>query len=253
MNGFKIGSVRNLTYLTNEDSILVEISITKPIPIPVGSIAQLAAPDLLGATSIQIVRSKNIKILEWGSVIRGEQNIGLLSSFSDQGAALADTVTSTLTEFNKLIRGINKIEKGASNQIEATVDNFKKVTDVIEEVLSSRKTDIDSLIIATNNTLQNISELSDSSSIDLESLIANLEQFSNDLEQLRHNLEASTYSLKSILDKLDKGYGTIGLMLNDPSLYHNLDSLTYNLNDLILKIKENPGDYLKYIRLIEVF
>ena len=253
MNGFKVGSVRNLTFLPEKDSILVEISITEPVPIPIGSIAQLAAPDLLGATSIQIVRSKNKEMIEWGSNIKGEQTIGLLSSFSDQGAALADTVNVTLTELNKFIRGVNKIEEGTSNQIEATVDNFKEVSDVVEKIINSRKSDIDSLIIATNNTLQNISELSDSSTADLESLIVNLEQFSNDLEILSTNLEESTSSLKSILEKMDSGEGTIGLMLNNPSLYNNLDSLTYNLNDLILKIQDNPGDYLKYMRLIEIF
>lgn len=253
MNGFRVGSVRNLTFLPEEDSILVQLSITEPVPIPVGSIAQLATPDFLGATSIQIVRSKNNEIIEWGSVIQGRHTIGLLSSFSDQGTTLADTVKVTLTELNKFIRGINEIEKGTSNQIEATVDNFKEVSDVVEKMITSRKSDIDSLIIATNNTLQNISELSDSSTADLESLILNLELFSNDLEILSTNLEESTSSLKRILEKIDNGEGTLGLMLNNPSLYNNLDSLTYNLNDLILNIQENPGDYLKYMRLIEIF
>lgn len=253
MKGFKIGSVREIIYLAEEDSVHVEISITEPIPIPVGSIAQLAAPDLLGATSIQIVKSNNSEIVEWGGYIRGEQTIGLLSSFSDQGAALADTVQATLTQVNKLLRGINEIEDGTSSQIVATVDNFKEVTDAVADVITNRKSEIDSLIVATNNTLQNISELSDSSSADLESLVSNLEQFSKDLDQLSQNLQESTNSLNSILDKVDNGDGTLGLMLNDPSLYNNLDSLSYNLNDLIKSIQENPGDYLKYMRLIEIF
>ena len=42
-------------------------------------------------------------------------------------------------------------------------------------------------------------------------------------------------------------------MLNDPSLYNNVDSLTYNLNNLILNFQENPSEYLKYMRLIEIF
>lgn len=253
MNGFKIGSVRDMSYIGEEDSVLVEISITESVFIPVGSKAQLAAPDFLGSSTIQIVKSKNTEVLEWGSIIRGEQTTGLLSSFSDQGQALADTVEATLTQVNKLLRGINEIEEGASTQIEATIDNFKSVTDDVAEVINNRKSEIDSLIVATNNTLQNISELSDSSSADLSSLVANLEQFSNDLDELSQSLQESTNSLNSILGKVDEGDGTIGLMLNDPSLYNNLDSLSYNLNDLILKIKENPGDYLKYMRLIEIF
>jgi len=253
MNGFKVGSVREMRYLSEEDSVLVVISITEPIRVPVGSHAQLAAPDFLGSSTIQIVKSDNAEILDWDGYLKGVQKTGLLSAFSDQGAALADTVQATLTEVNKMLRGINEIEDGASSQIQATVDNFKEVTDVVAEIINTRKSEIDSLILATNNTLQNISTLSDSSSADLQSLVANLEQFSSDLDVLSQNLQESTNSLNSILEKVDNGEGTIGLMLNDPSLYNNLDSLTFNLNDLIQKIQENPGDYLKYMRLIEIF
>ncbi len=253
MNGFKVGSVRDMLYLMDEDSVFVELSITEPISIPVGSIATLAAPDVLGATTIQIVRSKNSEILEWGSTIRGEQTVGLLSTFSDQGAALADTAQVTLSEIKKLIRGINEIEEGTSSQIVSAVDNFKKVGDVVAEIISSRKTQIDSLILATTNTLKNISTLSDTSSADLKSLAANLETFSSDLKQLSKSLQESTHSLNNILSKIDKGEGTLGLMLNDPSLYNNVDSLTYNLNNLILNFQENPSEYLKYMRLIEIF
>ena len=253
MNGFKVGSVRDMLYLMDEDSVFVELSITEPISIPVGSIATLAAPDVLGATTIQIVRSKNSEILEWGSTIRGEQTVGLLSTFSDQGVALADTAQVTLSEIKKLIRGINEIEEGTSSQIVSAVDNFKKVGDVVAEIISSRKTQIDSLILATTNTLKNISTLSDTSSADLKSLVANLETFSSDLKQLSKSLQESTHSLNNILSKIDKGEGTLGLMLNDPSLYNNVDSLTYNLNNLILKFQENPSEYLKYMRLIEIF
>jgi ABC-type transporter Mla subunit MlaD len=253
MNGFKVGSVRDMLYLMDEDSVFVELSITEPISIPVGSIATLAAPDVLGATTIQIVRSKNSEILEWGSTIRGEQTVGLLSTFSDQGVALADTAQVTLSEIKKLIRGINEIEEGTSSQIVSAVDNFKKVGDVVAEIISSRKTQIDSLILATTNTLKNISTLSDTSSADIKSLVANLETFSSDLKQLSKSLQESTHSLNNILSKIDKGEGTLGLMLNDPSLYNNVDSLTYNLNNLILNFQENPSEYLKYIRLIEIF
>lgn len=253
MNGFKVGSVRDMLYLMDEDSVFVELSITEPISIPVGSIATLAAPDVLGATTIQIVRSKNSEILEWGSTIRGEQTVGLLSTFSDQGAALADTAQVTLSEIKKLIRGINEIEEGTSSQIVSAVDNFKKVGDVVAEIISSRKTQIDSLILATTNTLKNISTLSDTSSADLKSLVANLETFSSDLKQLSKSLQESTHSINNILSKIDKGEGTLGLMLNDPSLYNNVDSLTYNLNNLILNFQENPSEYLKYMRLIEIF
>lgn len=98
-----------------------------------------------------------------------------------------------------------------------------------------------------------MSSISDSSSDDLQALLSNLEAFSADLDMLSESLDESSKSLESILSKMDAGDGTLAKMLNDPSLYNNLDSLTFNLNELIQNIQDNPKEYLKHMRLIEIF
>ena len=96
-------------------------------------------------------------------------------------------------------------------------------------------------------------DLSGASKEDLESFISNLEAFSQRLDTLGDNLDETTTSINSILAKIDTGEGTLGKMVNDPSLYQNLDSLTVNLNELIKGIQSDPKRYLKHMRLVEVF
>lgn len=253
INGLKVGSVRELNYKIEVDSIEVVMSITEPIPIPVGSKAMLAAPGIIGSPVIEIQRSKSKEILEWGSRIEGTKEAGLMDSFSglaESGPAVVDSVKLMIDMVNKNLRKTEAIEE---SDIEETVNNFRATAAEIRAMLEGRKAQIDSLMQATTNTMGNISELSDSSTADVESLIKNLEKFSSELGVLSQNLQESTQSMNSILRKMDEGEGTMGLMLNDPSLYNNLDSLTYNLNDLILKIQENPGRYLKHMRLVDLF
>jgi phospholipid/cholesterol/gamma-HCH transport system substrate-binding protein len=50
----------------------------------------------------------------------------------------------------------------------------------------------------------------------------------------------------SILAKVNSGKGSLGLFVNDPSLYRRSDSLLVGLQALIADIKANPG---KYVRL----
>ncbi|MBO6793018.1 MAG: MCE family protein [Balneolaceae bacterium] len=253
MKGFKVGSVRQLQYLPEEDSVLVVISITEPIQVTKGSYALLASPDFLGSATIQIMKSRNSEIVEWEGFIPGKKKTGILDAFSSEGASMADSVQVTLDLVNNLLRGMNEIENGAASDIKSTVSNFKSFSEVLENVITSRKHEIDSMIVATNTTMQNLSSLSDSSSEDVSALLSNLEAFSADLDELSASLEQSSQSLESILSKMDTGDGTLSKMLNDPSLYNNLDSLTFNLNELIQNIQENPKDYLKHMRLIEIF
>ena len=256
VNGLKVGSVRELSYKTEVDSIEVVMSITEPIPIPKGSKAMLAAPGIIGSPVIEIQRSSSAQILDWGSRLEGIKEVGLMDSFSGlakSGPAAGDSLVITLGLMNDMLRSMSGVEKNVSSDIEETVSNFQKTSTSISELLEQKKSEIEDLISATENTMSNLSALSDSSTMDVESLMSNLEKFSTELDVMSQNLQESTESMNSILRKMNTGEGTVGLMLNDPSLYNNLDSLTYNLNDLILKIQENPGRYLKHMRLVDLF
>ncbi len=52
-------------------------------------------------------------------------------------------------------------------------------------------------------------------------------------------------SLASVTDKIDRGQGTLGLLVNDPGLYEDLRSATRSLGSLTQDIQQNPGRYLK--------
>ena len=73
------------------------------------------------------------------------------------------------------------------------------------------------------------------------------------MDTLSVELNKTTLTLNDVLTKINDGEGSLGKLVNDTSLYNNLDSLTFNLNALIQNINDDPGKYLKHMRLIEVF
>jgi phospholipid/cholesterol/gamma-HCH transport system substrate-binding protein len=52
----------------------------------------------------------------------------------------------------------------------------------------------------------------------------------------------------SVFMKINRGQGSLGLFVNDPSMYRQTDSLVTQLRDLISDIRTNPKKYLS-IRL----
>jgi phospholipid/cholesterol/gamma-HCH transport system substrate-binding protein len=56
-----------------------------------------------------------------------------------------------------------------------------------------------------------------------------------------------------LLEKLNTGQGTLGLMINDPGLYHRTDSVLISLEALLADFKANPGKYLKEMRIVDLF
>ncbi|MBL0104400.1 MAG: hypothetical protein IPP51_12000 [Bacteroidetes bacterium] len=47
------------------------------------------------------------------------------------------------------------------------------------------------------------------------------------------------------MEKMNKGEGTLGQLVNNDSLYHNLNSTARDLDSFISDFKQNPRKYLK--------
>ncbi len=250
MKGIKLGTVREIRFLPEEDSILVALSITEDILIPVGSKAWLVTPVAIGSSSIEIMRSNRTGRIEWEGFLKGVREEGLLDSITKKGTSIADSVAISINKLNGIL---SKVETLKEDDINATISSFKETSKLLQELIAKRQGDIDEMIVDAQNSMANLSNLSDSSSEDVQQMIANMEEFSSKLEALGNELQMSSQSMNSILSKIDIGEGTLGKMVNDPSLYNNLDSLTVNLNELIKGIQDDPRRYLKHMRLVEIF
>lgn len=253
LNGFKIGTVREMQYLVQEDSALITLNITENIQLPKGSMAQLASPDFLGSSTIRIIKSNSSESLEWGSYLKGIQKEGLLNTFTDRGTAISDSVAVTITLLNEKLRALDFLNQQSSNDIGSALSNVKQTSDYLLEAVTSNSDELTDMIGSAKRSLETIEDISDSSRASIEQSIKNLELLSVEMSQLTKELSATSTTLNSLLEKMDRGEGSLGLLLNDPSLYENVDSLSYNLNELIKGIKEDPKRYLKHLRLLELF
>ena len=253
LNGFKIGTVREMQYLVQEDSALITLNITEDIQLPKGSMAQLASPDFLGSSTIRIIKSNSSESLEWGSYLKGIQKEGLLNTFTDRGTAISDSVAVTITLLNEKLRALDFLNQQSSNDIGSALSNVKQTSDYLLEAVTSNSDELTDMIGSAKRSLETIEDISDSSRASIEQSIKNLELLSVEMSQLTRELSATSTTLNSVLEKMDRGEGSLGLLLNNPSLYENVDSLSYNLNELIKGIKEDPKRYLKHLRLLELF
>jgi phospholipid/cholesterol/gamma-HCH transport system substrate-binding protein len=52
--------------------------------------------------------------------------------------------------------------------------------------------------------------------------------------------------LDSIMNRIDSGQGTIGQLVQNPSLYNNLDATVSESRNLVTQIRENPKKYLTF-------
>src|SRR5204862_7330189 len=73
---------------------------------------------------------------------------------------------------------------------------------------------------------------------------ARLDPLSANLTQLPTRLADATGSLKRVLDRMDRGEGTLGKMASDTMLYRNLNETLTSLTALLKDLRERPGRYI---------
>jgi len=71
-----------------------------------------------------------------------------------------------------------------------------------------------------------------------------LDSLSVNMNQLTSRLADATGSLKTLLDKMERGEGTMGKFATDTMLYKNLNATLKSLSELLTDLKERPGRYL---------
>ncbi|HEX6060185.1 MAG TPA: MlaD family protein [Gemmatimonadaceae bacterium] len=80
---------------------------------------------------------------------------------------------------------------------------------------------------------------------DIREAAASLRRTGSALERSQGGLEAMIARSDSVLAKIDRGDGSLGLLVNDPSLYRNGDSLAVQLRALVEDIRLNPKRYVQ--------
>src|SRR6202142_188381 len=71
--------------------------------------------------------------------------------------------------------------------------------------------------------------------------------------ELMQSLGALSDDLRGMVDDVDKGHGTLGKLMNDPSLYNHLDATAGKMDALVTSIQEGEGTMGKLVASDEIY
>jgi phospholipid/cholesterol/gamma-HCH transport system substrate-binding protein len=67
-----------------------------------------------------------------------------------------------------------------------------------------------------------------------------------DFQKTINSVNATLANVQSITQKINNKEGTIGMLLNDTTLYVSLSRLTKNTNALMVDLKQHPKRYVHF-------
>lgn len=231
-NGYNIGIVRNIIYDYNKPgNVLIQIDADAKLRIPEGSTATLITEMLGGCTMNLILNPNGQNYLQPGDTIQGQDSNGLM----EKAETLVPKVNEIMNKVDTLLTNLNTLT--ANPDLPVILANTKAITENLnassQQLNKLLKNDVPSLTNKLNHVSNNVITLTDNlNKLDLQSPLQKADSTLNYLQLM-------TY-------RLNQKDNTLGLLLNDTTLYGSLNATVGSANNLLIDLKEHPKRYVHF-------
>jgi phospholipid/cholesterol/gamma-HCH transport system substrate-binding protein len=256
VNGLKAGFVRDIKLLPDHSGrIVVTMLIKNEMKIPRNSVAQIYSTDLLGTKGVRLLFGNSTEDIQNGDTLNSDIQKSISEEVSAQVAPIkmkAENLLASLDSVATILRDVfnEKTKQNLKNSfasISTSLHSMESLTGNLDTVMRRSsgkiKSIIDNIEFITSNLKNNSEHISNA--------IENIANISDTLRKanLAETIENTKKTLEqtaNIFDKVNKGKGSLGMLINDDSLYVNLNSTAQSLDALIKDLKTNPKRYVHF-------
>ena len=241
-NGYKVGNVTDVELMKPQGSFRVYFVINEDIDIPENSSVKVSSA-LLGGKALNLIFSNQKKLAESGQTLASMADTTLMESMSNVLKPLNTKINSIVNSLDSLLAN------GELNQsivsFNASLKSFTRTSNNASAILEANMPRLSNIIGNVESITQNLKNNNEKISL----TIANLKTTSDNLAamKLKETVEKANETLaqlSGIMDKINSGEGSLGLLVNDKSLYNNLNNTAANLDKLLKDLNRFPAKYI---------
>jgi phospholipid/cholesterol/gamma-HCH transport system substrate-binding protein len=273
IRGVKAGRIDRIE-LDEDGTVLVRMSLDKGTILPRDPVVMLNESSLFGEWQATITEREAVPADEHvqeqltlvdrrDEMIPGATlpNIAKLTAVAGQIAGdVADVASRVDIAF----------DDDAAKELRASIRNFSTLSSTLAGAVQAHAGDLDTLSAGLQDAVRSLNRTARTTELiagrvdssmaagEVRQIMADLTSAASELRRATATISAMATRLSgsqghldrflvsgdSVLAKINSGQGTLGLLVNDSSLYIGSDSLVTQLRSLVTDIKANPKRYL---------
>lgn len=256
INGVKVGQVNKVYFdpKLNGD-IIVELSVTQPFPIPIDSRARIFSQDLMGSRAVDLILGQSQELATSGDTLLAAVEATLKESVNQQIAPIKAKAEDLISSIDTLVTAVQAVfNKDIRDEllqsirsIRHTFQNLESATESMDTLLITQSSRMANILYNLDMITRNLADNNDQ----ITTILANVADISDSLSQshipqIFDNLNGAVSDLASAMNKIEKGEGTLGMLINDDQLYKELEKSAFELNQLLEDIRVNPKRYVRF-------
>jgi len=252
LNGVKVGQVQKIEFIKdNSGRILTTLLVRTKVFVGKGSIARIISSDLLGGRVINLVLDSTTPPAEDGDTLVSEVQTTLgdqVKPVKDKAEKLIESLDSLAVALHAILSPNNQDNLNAGfNSLSKTLKNLEQASSSLDKMLSSNDSKLKKMIDNIESISNNIKNNNESLAIALKNIELITDSLAkSNLTSTINNANSTLKETSEIMEKINKGEGSMGLLINNDSLYIHLERSAADLDKLLIDIKQNPKRYVHF-------
>ena len=275
IRGVVAGRVKGIE-LADSGWVTAEFDLKDDVTLPVDPVVLIQAATLFGEWQAMVTPRSGVPDIR--EVHAQLNDVDFAPQGSLPGAVLPDIaqlttvaggIAGNVASLAERVR--TAFDEQAARELRTTLANFNRMSNDLARMVQRQSRNLDSIALAVRSGAGTLSEASeslartigraDSATADgeLQQILSdtrvattNVRDASERLNTLMSSLELTGTSVRgamdrmdSVLAKVDRGEGSLGLLITDQSLYRSSDSLLIEMRALIADVKKDPRRYFR--------
>lgn len=265
INGYKVGSVTNISPTENYEKVVVEMNIASGTKVPNDAVAVLVQPSLMGGKeiSLKFVGRCEGNCIESGAMLRGNSS-GMIESVMEIADPYLGKIDTILGAISKLSVDENKQLGATFNELQQVVANVQLLTKLVNNLLVSSSTNIAGALSNLKSITGNIKDNNDEISAMLKNInsitqqvkdadlqatigaakgaIGDVSDLLGDLQKTLNQINGLVNNIEQITD-FENQEGLVATLFNDKGFKGDVNEAIENLNLLLQDIRLHPERY----------
>jgi len=236
VNGIRKGTVSKVALMA--DRVTVDLALGDDVTITHASTVAIRNIGLMGEKVIFVdLKLVGPSYTERDTIV-GVFEMGMGEVMASMAGPMAsiDQLTASL---NKLSQRLEK-----NGDIDKTIVNFRETSEELRDALKENRALLHETLTNVNDVSKTAKELTVDREEQLKRTLDSFERSSANLERLSARMDSLRASLQSVSDKVDRGEGSLGALINDKTLYTDVSESVKSMKLLIEDIKKHPRKYI---------
>ena len=234
VRGIRMGEVTAMAIMPQ--AVRVQFQLDDSARLCDDAMVILGEKGIVGEVVIEIDPGIGPPVQE-GHIFAG-RSAGTIAAMTDAaGAALAEmrVLTGKVTALLEEVRRDGKIVE--------TLAQANTTLNKVDSMVEQNHEDVTVILDDLRATTTALRKLMDSGRVD--QTLAGASSAAASADTLMAGLGRTTARFNALLDKLENGTGSAGMLLNDPALYTRTDSTLTSVQRLLDDLRRNPKKYFK--------